>query len=78
MKGNRAEQSRRLDLLCGDTAMDTDSMFVVAMTDKFTNNIREYGWGDTFRLYEFMVGSTDNKLVREQLREALSNASSCE
>ena len=23
MKGNRAEQSERLDLLCGDTAMDT-------------------------------------------------------
>lgn len=23
MKGNRAEQSKRLNLLCGDTAMDT-------------------------------------------------------
>lgn len=78
MKGNRAEQSRWLNLLCGDTAMDTDAMFVVAMTDRFTNNIRENGWGDTFRLYEFMVGRTDSELVREQLREALSNASSCE
>ena len=54
--------------------MDTDAMFVVAMTDKFRNNIRENGWGDTFRWYEFMVGLTDSELVRKQLGEAIGNA----